>query len=515
MNRRTALAVACALFAASCTTFAGDAIPPTSTSSPSASTSTAGATTTTTTAIEAGRSDACPFVEPGVGDTLFTGLGNVGYEVELYEITLEFLIPEDVTQRRTFSGGAVVHANATESLTAFNLDAAGLDVSAVTVDGVAARFCISDGELTIVPATPVGSGSRFESHVSYTGIARPRSDLDGLSSGLIRSGTGMYAIDQPNGASSWFPANDHPIDRAGFVLTVTVPAGFEVVSGGDLTATDTGQGTSTYTWRITEPTIPYLLPFAIGRFDERSEVGDDGTRYHYYFEEGASETATSSFSQMPRILEHFESHFGEYPFELAGAIVAASGHPGALETQPLHTYSDFILDEAFNGPTSVIAHETAHQWFGNWVAVADWSDIWLNEGFATWAEYLWLEEARGVDEANSRIVFDYHNWVDAVSDQGFSPPGVVPGPGALFNPSVYVWGGLTLVALRDSVGDEVFFDILRTWVDRFGGSNARTGDFLDLVEEKAGVAARELVELWLYSETVPPLPARGLGVGGG
>ncbi|MDX1467708.1 MAG: M1 family metallopeptidase [Acidimicrobiia bacterium] len=488
----------------------------TTTATPSVTTSTTvPSTTVTTRPLEAGQADSCPSVEPGLGDTLFTGLGNSGFEVELYEITLQFLIPPDVTQRRTFTGGAVVHANATESLLAFNLDAAGLEISSVAVDGVEAKFCVTETELTVVPPTPIGSGSSFTTTVAYSGTARPRSDLDGLNSGLIRSGTGMYAIDQPNGASSWFPANDHPLDRAGFVLSITVPTDLEVVSGGDLTTTDRGQSTSTYTWTITEPTIPYLLPFAIGRFDEASETGDDGTQYRYYFEEGASGTATSSFSQMPRILEHFETHFGDYPFEFAGAIVAASGHPAALETQPLHTYSDFILDEAFNGPTSVIAHETAHQWFGNWVAVADWSDIWLNEGFATWAEYLWLEEARGVDEANSRIAFDYRNWVEAVRNQGFSPPGVVPGPGALFNPSVYVWGGLTLVALRDFVGDDVFFDILRTWVDRFGGSNVRTGDFLDLVEEKAGMAARELVELWLYSETVPPLPARGLGVEGG
>ncbi len=367
----------------------------------------------------------------------------------------------------------------------------------------------------MVPAQPLGSDSQFEVDVRYSGVVRPRDDLDGLSAGLIRSGTGLYAIDQPNGASSWFPANDHPTDRATFSLEITVPSGLLAVSSGERTSADEGPETSTFTWEITEPTIPYLLPLAIGRFEGQSSSGPGGIAYRYWFEEGASESSTSSFSQMPRILEHFESHFGAYPFGVAGGIVMASGHGAALETQPIHTYSSFILDEAFNGPTSVIAHETAHQWFGNWVAVADWSDIWLNEGFATWSEYLWLEELRGVDEADSRIEFDYHNWVEAVESQGFSPPGLVPGPGALFNPSVYVWGGLTLVALRDEVGDEVFFDILTTWVERFGGSNVRTSDFLALVEEKAGISARELVELWLYSKTVPSLPARGLGLEGG
>lgn len=486
----------------------------TSTSIVPTTTSTSIPSITTTTAPVGGESDECPLVDPGLGDTLFTGLGNNGYEVELYEIALEFVVPDDVTERRTFSGGTIVYANATTSLVAFNLDAAGLDVSAVSVDGTPALFCLTETELTVVPAGPIGSGSSFDVEVLYSGVVRPRNDLDGLSAGLIRSGTGLYAIDQPNGASSWFPANDHPTDRARFKLSVSVPSGLQVVSAGDRVLAEEGSVTSTYTWETREPMIPYLLPMAIGRFEGSESSGSDGLTYLYWFEEGATETSTSSFAQMPRILEHFEAHFGDYPFDQAGGIVMASGHGAALETQPIHTYSSFILDQAFNGPTAVIAHETAHQWFGNWVAVADWSDIWLNEGFATWSEYLWLEELRGVDEADSRIEFDYRSWVDAVESQGFAPPGIVPGPGALFNPSVYVWGGLTLVALRDQVGDETFFDILQTWVVQFGGSNARTSDFLALVEEKAGVDARELVELWIFSETVPPLPARGLSPDG-
>ena len=372
MNKRLGFTVAWIVVAAC----SDPASIPVSTTETTVVTSTTSATPTTVTTSAGGPSDDCPFVEPGLGDTLFVGLGNGGYEVESYDIDLEFVIPQEVTERRTFSGTTVVHANATESLVAFNLDAAGLEVEAISVNGGSAVFCTTDTELTVVPPRPIGSGSRFEVEVSYSGFAKPRDDLDGLSAGLIRSGTGLYAIDQPNGASSWFPGNDHPTDRAMFSLTITVPLGLRVVSAGTLISSEEGPDTSTFTWEIVEPTIPYLVPMAIGRFDDDGgSFGPEGLQYHYYFEEGATGTSTSSFSQMPRILEHFEDHFGDYPFDSAGGIVMASGHGAALETQPIHTYSSFILDEAFNGPTSVIAHETAHQWFGNWVAVADWSDI--------------------------------------------------------------------------------------------------------------------------------------------
>lgn len=512
MRARVSPLVAVAIALAAC------APPPVSTTR-STTSSTQVATTTTapapTTTAAGGEVESCPFVEPGIGDSLFTGLGNVGYQVELYHIDLEFALPDAIAEPRTFAGTTTIDAMATESLAAFNFDAIGLDVVSVWVDGRPADFCVGERELTVVPLAPIGSGSPFQVVVVYAGEARPLGDVDQISAGLYRSGTGIYAVDQPNGASSWFPVNDHPIDRARFRLEITVPGDRQVVSAGDLLSVEEGDGVSTYTWQTREPMVPYLLPMAIGRFEEEERVGPDGMPLRFYWEEGIGTTSRSGFLQMSRILELFEERFGEYPFDLAGAIVVGSGQWSALETQTIHTYSHAILEENFTGPTAVIAHESAHQWFGDWVAVADWGDIWLNEGFATWAEYLWLEELRGEAEADSRIAFDYNNWVAAVAQQDFSPPGVVPGPQHLFNPSVYVWGGFTLVALRDNIGDDVFFDILRTWVDRFGGFTATTGDFLALVEEVAGVEARELVELWLFSPTVPPLPERGLGLDSG
>lgn len=508
MRLRLIALLAFAVLATACAS-AEQAEPSTTTLAPRPTTTTSVAPTTTT-LLPSGEAESCPFVEPGIGDSLFTGLGNVGYDVELYDIVLEFVIPDGVTEPRTFAGSTTVTATATSSLIAFNLDANGLEVASVSVGGEPAQWCSGEGELTVVPSFPIGSGLVFEVSVEYSGVAKPLSDVNRISAGLYRSGTGIYAVDQPNGSSSWFPSNDHPIDRARFRLEITVPSGKQVVSAGDLISVEEGATTSTYIWETREPMTTYLLPMAIGTFDEVEREGPFGMTLQFYFEEGIGDTSTGGFGQMSRIIELFADHFGPYPFDRAGAIVVGSGQWSALETQTIQTYSHSILEQAFTGPTSVIAHETAHQWFGDWVSVGDWEDIWLNEGFATWSEYLWLEELRGIAQADSRIAADYRAFSAAVDEQGYPSPGSIPGPEDLFHVSVYVWGGLTLVALRDHVGDDLFFEILQTWVDRFGGANVTTMDFLALVEEKGGPEARELVELWLYSTAMPPLPARGL-----
>ncbi|MFQ5966865.1 MAG: M1 family metallopeptidase [Acidimicrobiia bacterium] len=477
-------------------------------------TATAAAAPTTSTAAVSGEAASCPSVEPGIGDSLFPGLGNIGYDVARYELELEFEFPEDVTEPRTFAGTATIHATATDRLAAFNFDATELDVSKVTVDGQVAQWCTEDRELTIVPGEAIGSGTAFSATVEYSGFARPRTEVTAFQTGLMRAGPGLVAIDQPNGASSWFPSNDHPLDRAQFRLSMTVPADREVVSAGDLQSVEEGASTSTYVWETVEPMPPYLLPFAIGRFEEVEGEGPDGLPLTFYYEEGLDSSVRAGFSQMGRMIELFESLFGPYPFDRAGALVVGSGAFVALETQPIHTYTHTILEEPLIGPQPVIAHETAHQWFGDWVAVADWNDIWLNEGFATYAEYLWAEEVGGIERANGQISLDYAGFSGFAEEQQLSPPGNIPSRPDMFSASVYVWGGFTLVALRDEVGDEVFFDILRTWVERYGGSNATTDDFLALVEEKGGAEARDLVRRWLFSPTLPPLTARGLGTEG-
>ncbi|NNF62722.1 MAG: M1 family peptidase, partial [Acidimicrobiia bacterium] len=198
------------------------------------------------------------------------------------------------------------------------------------------------------------------------------------------------------------------------------------------------------------------------------------------------------------MIEYFSDLFGPYPFEAYGVVVV-DGFETALETQTLSLMDRRLLDSRVT--QSVLVHELAHQWFGNNVSPASWRDIWLNEGFATYAEALWDERTVGAESVDNR--FDALR--DTANQAGQDPPGN-PRPDDLFNPGVYTRGALTLHALRRQVGDNAFFSILREYQVRFGGGVASTDQFIDLAEEVSGEALRPLLESFLYDDEVPKLP---------
>jgi len=156
-----------------------------------------------------------------------------------------------------------------------------------------------------------------------------------------------------------------------------------------------------------------------------------------------------------------------------------------------------------------VAHELAHQWFGDSVSVADWSDIWLNEGFATYSEGLWLEHLYGREGMGDFVRFQYAEVT--TYPEAYVSPGDPPA-NDLFNGGVYVWGGLTLHALRLEIGDEAFFETLKTYFALYKNGNVTTDDFITVAEKVSGKELNEFFDTWLYSETIPPIPAMGLGV---
>jgi aminopeptidase N len=208
------------------------------------------------------------------------------------------------------------------------------------------------------------------------------------------------------------------------------------------------------------------------------------------------------------MIDYFSDLFGDYPFELYGALVIDLEFGAALETQTLSIFSKAMIDaNQPEGSEQVVAHELAHQWFGDSVSLADWRDIWLNESFATYAQGLWTEHTRGGDELDE--------WVRRLytfvreERESMSPPGEPPAD-RLFNQGVYSWGALCLHALRLEVGDEIFFDILKTYHERFADGNARTADFIAVAEEVSGKELSAFFDSWLYSEELAPIPAMGL-----
>jgi aminopeptidase N len=191
----------------------------------------------------------------------------------------------------------------------------------------------------------------------------------------------------------------------------------------------------------------------------------------------------------------FSELIGDYPFDEYGQVVLPFDLGYAMENQAL---SLFGKDAAVE---QTIAHELAHQWFGNDVTLAEWEDIWLNEGFATYLQILWAERDSTAIELNRNMERLYRH----ITTAELPPPADLPGD-ALFSDSPYVRGAWTLHALRLELGDALFFDILKEYYQRFAGKNASTQDFIALVNEISGREMTDFLHGWLYDAILPPIP---------
>jgi aminopeptidase N len=454
--------------------------------------------------------------DAGIGDRLFPELGNGGYEVDRYVIELALEVVSGSVEGRT-----TIVATATQDLSSFNLDLTGLEVARVTVDGDEAGVERMGSEMRVLPVSLIREGEPFLTMVEYQGTPRPRSNgAAPFSAGWRRVGSLFYVVNQPDGASSWFPANDHPLDRAEVEISIRVPDGFEVAGVGEETLVDNLDGTSTHRWLSGQPVAPYLIPLAIGDFERTIETTGSGIELSVWAPPDTPAEALQAFAAHEEMIAFFAERFGSYPFASYGALVVDDPDLGAaLETQELSTFG--IEAAAFGEP--IAAHELAHQWFGNAVGLAQWDDIWLNEGFATFAQWLWTEHRRGVTAYEGELTEAYQLVSGAAFlSQGASaseaatlaqaqfPPPNHPPADALFNGSVYLRGGLTLAALRDRVGDEDFFEILRTYFLRHRFGNVTTEDFLVVVSELAGADSADLVRVWVDQVGVPVMESRGL-----
>jgi aminopeptidase N len=306
-------------------------------------------------------------------------------------------------------------------------------------------------------------------------------------------------IAEPNGAATWFPANDHPSDKATFRIAVTVSAGLTAISNGFLESSGASEedGSRTWVWTMDEPMATYLATVVIDEFEivESDPVGDVDVRDAIPESRSNDPQLDGLGKTHTQMLEYFESLFGAYPFDAYGIVLVDASLGVAMETQSISLFGAGVVDDVF------MSHELAHQWFGDSVTPATWRDIWLNEGFATYAQWLWSDHtgARSVDSAAEEAhagasTIDYR--VDLAD----------PGPTQLFDKQMYDRGALALHALRLTVGDESFFSTLRTWVDRYRYGNASIDDFVSVAEEVSGRQLDEFFADWLGPAEPPPLP---------
>ncbi|MDJ0345932.1 M1 family metallopeptidase [Streptomyces sp. H10-C2] len=433
----------------------------------------------------------------GVGDPLFPLAGNGGYDVSHYGLVLDY---EPATG--LLRGTAKITARATRQLPAFNLDLSGLTVGTVTVDGAAAKTSRAGTELTVRPAHAVARGAAFIATVEYSGVPSIIKDDDGSHEGWIRTDDGAVALGEPVGSMTWFPGNNHPSDKAAYDIAVTVPAGLTAVSNGELTATRTSGGRSTFQWHSAEPMASYLTTVAIGHFQVTQSHTASGLPVYVAVDpREAGEDRSGVLRKIPEILDWESALFGPYPFSSTGAIVdrvdrEVVGY--ALENQTKPVFPGDTEGTTLDEPTLV--HELAHQWFGDSVTPRTWQGMWLNEGFATYTEWLW-DEQHGGDSVQKHFDTAY-----ADDAQWEFPPA---DPGSAENVSdapVYGRGAMVLHKVRQAVGDKDFFTILRTWAVEHRHGNVNTAEFTAWCEKHSGKNLSGLFAAWLYGDGRPKTP---------
>ncbi|WP_346777186.1 M1 family metallopeptidase [Streptomyces sp. HNM0575] len=448
---------------------------------------------------------ALPSPKPlGVGDRLFPHLGNPGFDVRSYDISFRY----GGVNSRPLDARTVIEADVTarDGLPRFNLDFASGEVRSVTVGGRAARYQRAGDDLVVTPSRTQRRGERMRvvvRHTSPTG--------DPAVSGWVRTKDGLAMANQADAAHRVFPGSDHPSDKARFTFHVTAPRALTVVAGGQLTDKERRGEQTRWTYRVAHPMATEVAQVSIGRSYVRRSKGPHGLPLRDVVPLRDREKLRPWLEKTPRQLAWLEQRLGPYPFETYGLLMADASTGFELETQTLSLFEK----DLFTGnrvpswyKESVMVHELAHQWLGDSVSPETWDDVWLNEGHATWYEWLYGAE-RGGPSLASRVKQAYKSsdgWRKTYGPPGRLHPAKPGNKIDIFRRSVYDGSAVALYALREKIGNEAFARLQREWITQHGDGNASTADFVRLVNAVAKKDLTGFLKGWLYGAKTPPMP---------
>jgi aminopeptidase N len=425
---------------------------------------------------------------PGLGDPYFPLAGNGGYDVKHYSLDLDY---ERATNQ--LDGRVTILARAEQNLSRFNLDLRGYDISDLEVNGRNARFTRDGQELTVIPRSGLIRRLPFVVRVEYSGQPEAVIDPDGSSEGWVPTEDGAFVVNEPQGSPGWYPANDNPQDKATYDFAITVPKGITAIANGVLLSSRTHRGQTTWRWLEDSPMAPYLVTASNGVFELRiSRAG----RIPLYHAVDPVEIPNGGFERLAAeadVIRFFSRLYGPYPFSSGGGVVDHAPDVGyALESQTKSQYDE-------TPDPSTVVHEISHQWYGDAVTLAVWPDIWLNEGFAQFSEWIYDERHGG---PTAQAAFDA---MFASKSLAFwaRPPLDLGGPAFLFSSVPYDRGSMTLQALRGKIGDDAFFRLLRSWYAKYKYGNATTADFIALAERTSRRQLDEFFDVWLRRPVKP------------
>jgi len=430
-------------------------------------------------------------------DPYFPTHGDLRFHVHRYELTLDYRPGPN-----RLSGGARLTCVAgAEPVAEAALDFADFRITRVLVDGRPARWTHRAGKLRLRPARALRAGAAFTVEVAYSGNPRPvRSEWGGL--GWEELEDGSLVASQPIGAPSWYPCNDRPADKAAYQVSVTAPSPYTVVGNGRLLTRTARAGATTWVYEQPAPTASYLTTVQIGRYQQLSLAAGPVPQVVYAPARLTADCLTD-LGRQPQMMTLFQELFGPYPFGEYAVVVTDEELDVPVEAQGLSTFGSNHVDGR-RGSERLVAHELAHQWFGNSVTIADWRHIWLNEGFAKYAEWLWSERSGGRTAAE--LAADSHARLTGL------PQDLVladPGRKLMFDDRLYRRGGLVMHALRTVLGDASFFALLREWATEHRGGAVTTADFTARAQSHSAEPLHGFFTAWLQEPALPPLPKPG------
>jgi len=425
----------------------------------------------------------------GGGDSYYPQDGNGGYDVADYNLKVTY---DPASHQLT--GNQDISARATQSLSSFNLDFKGLTVDSVKVDGRDAQFSrTGDHELVVTPKRALWRGQPFKVKIAYHGVPAPINDPAlGNNGWQFAQAGGAFVAGEPRSATTWYPVNDTPLDKATFHLAITVPDEWGVIANGrEKPSIKTPNGT-THVWAEETPIVPYLTTVAIDKWTFDRQKRKDGTPIVSAFAPGVPDSTKQAEARLPEILDFLESKFGKYPIDAAGGIFLNERIGFSLETMSRPIYS-----AGWAGTVPTIVHENAHQWYGDSVAVAHWRDVCLNECFASYATWLWDEAKEGVD-----LNKQYADNVKKASTRFWDGKLYDMGQGNEFT-YVYSKGPMMLHALRHYMGEQAFSWVLKTWPSLHRDGNASMQEFQRFTEFAAHRSLQGFYDAWVYGTGKP------------
>ncbi|WP_420645768.1 M1 family metallopeptidase [Candidatus Leptofilum sp.] len=426
-----------------------------------------------------------PFAGLSIGDPYAPELGNLGYDVLEYDLIMA-LDPAVENIDATVQIGGVITA---PELAAIPLDFVGFEVTETLLDGQPVAFVHENDKLVILPARPLPENSPFDLSISYSGnpMERP-SAYAGFASSLgmsFHNGESIYVLSEPDGSRFWFPNNDHPRDKATYRFEITVPAGLTAVANGLLIEQIDSETSSTFIWEHDFLMASYLATVVVGDFERVEELSPDGVLLRHYVTEAARDEFETAVADVGEAIDWMSERFGPYPYEAFG-FVTADVSSVSLETQTMVLLANNMIGQR------TVMHELAHMWFGNWVSLDSWQQMWRNEGFATYVQLMW--ETGDDPEALQLVIESFRSAVEENGDDFVlgNPP-----PAQLFSFKIYFGGAVFVHELRQEMGDEAFFSGLQDYFAIYGGGTASDDQFREVMEVAHGAPLDDFFAEWL------------------